>query len=206
MAAKKMLWIILTLLLNISTWGQSGKQIPLILQPDTRVWLEGTSTMHDYRANASRILGTVIADSAIFGEWKRNSSRLLHKVEMIIPVKSLLSGDEKLDENMYDALKADDHENITYRMSNASVAFAGGDTATLRTVGTLSVGGKEKESEMSVTLLRHEDGILRIKGNTDLLMTDFDIDPPTFMFVLTTDNKVKISFDLLLQPQTHVHK
>src|SRR5437867_1937653 len=102
-----MLWIILISFISISAFGQSKHQIPLILRPESRLWLEGTSTLHDYRADASTIHATVVADSMIFGEWRQSPSRLLHKVEMIIPIKSLLSGDEKLDDNMHDALNAD---------------------------------------------------------------------------------------------------
>ena len=185
-------------------FSQTQSSLPLAIQPASKLLLQGTSTMHDYSAKASVINGSIIVDSTAYQE--KDWSKFLQKVDISVPVKGLLSGDEKLDDNMHDALKAEDHENITYRMTNAVVAHAGGDTATLKIVGTLSVGGKEKETEMVVTLMKSQDGTLRIKGSTDLLMTDFDIDPPTFLFVLTTDNKVKISFVLIMQEHTHVHK
>jgi len=206
MARRHLHIMLMSLFLTHSTQAQPEHQLELAIQPASKLWLEGTSTMHEYTAKTTLIRGSAVVDSIAYAEGKGGQSTFLRNVEITIPVNTLSSGDEKLDENMYDALKGDDHESITYRMSNASVVYAVGDSATLTTVGTLSVGGKEKEVEMTVTLLKHEDGVLRIKGYTDLLMTDFDIDPPTFMFVLTTDNKVKISFDLLLQSQTEVHK
>ncbi|MBI1803750.1 MAG: YceI family protein [Ignavibacteriae bacterium] len=192
--------ILLNGLLVSSLWAQSGTRTQLTVSPESKLVLNGNSTMHEYSTSASQLSGTIMVDSLLFVEGKRDLSKPFHSVEITIPVKKMLSGNEKLDNNLYDALKADDHPDITYRMTDDSVIAAGNDSLTVRTAGTLAVAGKEKVIDMVVTVLKNHDSTLSINGSKELLMTDFDVDPPSMMLgLLKTDNAVVIHFNLRVQ-------
>ena len=156
--------------------------------------------MHEYSTRASLLSGTIIVDSLLFVEGKGTPSKPFHHVEITIAVNKMLSGNEKLDNNLYDALKADDHPDITYQITDDSVISAAKDSLTVRVAGKLAVAGKEKVIDMIVTVRKNQDGTLSIKGNKELLMTDFDVDPPSMMLgLLKTDNTVVIHFNLRAQ-------
>ena len=193
--------IILTLLV-FTVFSQAQMQI----HPESKLWLEGNSTIHENSAKASEISGSIAVDSMLFIEGKGNLSTLFQHADITIPVKKMLSGNEKLDNNMYDALKADDYPNIIFHLTKDSIiSNANKDSLIIGTAGTLAVAGKEKNIEMTVAFLKHHDGTLGIKGSKELLMTDFDIEPPSMMFgVVKTDNKVVIRFDLLLKSRYSV--
>ena len=183
-----------------SLWAQSGTHTQFTVLPESKLVLNGNSTMHEYSTRASLLSGTIIVDSLLFVEGKGTPLKPFYHVEITIAVKKMLSGNEKLDNNLYDALKADDHPDITYQITDDSVISAGKDSLTVRAAGKLAVAGKEKAIDMVVTVRKNQDGALTIKGSKELLMTDFDVDPPSMMLgLLKTDNAVVIHFNLRAQ-------
>ena len=81
---------------------------------ESRISLAGNSTMHEYSATASGIGGKVSADTGFFGRAGNGPAHLFREVRISIPVRNLKSGNEKLDDKMYDALGADDHPAIEF--------------------------------------------------------------------------------------------
>lgn len=190
------------LLWSLSTWAQSDST-KLNILPASRLWLEGTSTLHDYRSETSQLEGSVVADLSELDQ--RTDLGLSFKtVDLEIPVKTLHSGDRKLDANMYDAMNSDDHPVIRYRLLRTErlkdTSGALEKPFTYRTTGVLEVAGIEKEITMDVNV--SADSLVRVTGHKELLMSDFGIDPPSMMLgLLKTDDRVVIGFDVQLRPQ-----
>lgn len=172
----------------------------------SKLSLKGTSTMHDYACMSSQMLGTVVIDSEALAPGAGYPPHFFGSAEMTIPIKQISSGKDKLDDKMYELLVADDHPNITYRLTRDSVISGNGkDTLSVQTKGKLSVAGKENVIDMTVMVTTSADGVLSITGQKDLLMTDFNIEPPTMMFgMLKTDNKIVIDFTLFVQFDQHI--
>lgn len=181
-------------------------QVQLTIQPGSSIRLEGNSTIHEYSATTSKLSGSVVVDSFLFVEGKMSGSQIVQFVEINIPVRSLLSGNESLDDNLYDALNADDFPDIIYRSTGDTLlSQPKRDSLVLRTTGKLAVAGKENIIEMNGTLTIHPNRTISVKGSKELMMTDFGIEPPSMMLgVLKTDDKVVIRFELILQSQQHV--
>ena len=198
-----------TLLLLLITAGLSAQpagRTQLQVLPESKLRLDGNSTMHEYSAAASVISGTILVDSSLFSAVSAGLSRLFRQAELKIPVKKMNSGNEKLDDKMYDALKADDHPDITFRLtSDTTVSGTLKDTLKVNASGILSVAGKENPVELSFSLVRDQDNTVSIKGSKELLMSDFGIEPPSMMLgLLKTEDKVVIHFDLRLRSQETV--
>ncbi len=193
--------MLLLILLAGRLTAQPGNAVPISIQAGTTLRLDGNSTMHEYSATASVVTGSIMADSALLGWRPSGGARFFRQAELTIPVKEMHSGNAKLDDKMYDALGADDHPNILYRLTGDTiVAGSRADTLTLLTSGILSVGGKEKVIELPLVLTRDRDSTVHVRGRRDLLMTDFGIEPPSMMLgLLKTDDKVIISFDVRLR-------
>ncbi|TLY32904.1 MAG: YceI family protein [Ignavibacteria bacterium] len=196
-------FIQILLLVAAESFAQTAIPIQMQVQPESKLRLDGNSTMHEYSAAASVVSGTILVDSAFFSPVIVSPSRLFRRVDLTIPVKQMHSGNEKLDDKMYDALQADDHPDITFRLTGDTIVpGAPNDSLIVKASGILAVAGKEKPVELSVILVRNQDSTVSIKGSKELLMTDFGIEPPSMMLgLLKTDDKVVIHFDIRLRSQ-----
>src|SRR5206468_12605459 len=173
-----------------STQAQS---IHLAVGPESKLWVEGGSNLHDWSCKASSIDAAIDVDES-FIKSTTVSPTLLKKVQVKVPVRNLKCGNGKMDNNLYKALKADDTAEIGYILATFDVVpGATSDSFTVKTVGALTVAGTEKTVNMDVTAARLPDGGVRAEGSLALLMTDFGVKPPTALLgTLRTDNKITV--------------
>ena len=166
----------------------------LALRPDSKLWLTGSSTMHDYSSKATKLTatfhheqGTALAKGEAIATLIRN--RGVRAIEVSVPVTGLRSGKDGLDKNMFKALQAPKHPVIRFVMSGYEVTEGTkpGELA-IRAKGKLSVAGVEKEMAIAATAALEGD-VVRMRGRVPLKMTQFGIKPPTMMMgaVRTSD-------------------
>lgn len=176
-----------------------------VLNPGSKLWLEGNSTLHAYASTATKmeLSSEMVAsqEPRVVGDMTEMVKKGgMKKLELSIPVKSLKSGKKGLDKNMHESLKADSYPAIVFRLTQYEIAQSTVNQSPIliKAKGRLSLAGKEKEIDLSIKALLAVSGI-QASGTKELLMTDFGIKPPAMMLgVLKTDNKVVIRFDLLL--------
>ena len=180
-----------------------AQSVRLAVGPDSKLWIEGGSNLHDWSCKASAIEAAIDVDET-FIKTTAVSATSLKKVQVKVPVRNLKCGNGKMDNNLYKALKADDAPEIGYILGTFDVVpGATTDSFTVKAVGALSVAGTEKTVNMDVTAVRLPDGGVRAEGALPLLMTDFGVKPPTALLgTLRTDNKITVKFSLLVGPQT----
>jgi polyisoprenoid-binding protein YceI len=171
----------------------SANPIHIFIQPTSSIILKGTSTFHDFECSTKTFEGTIDIDAA---------QRSFVSAEVSIPVKSIHSDNSSMDEKMYDALNADKYPDIHFSLTSSDsmwITKTGAADTNVYLRGTLMISGKHQAIDLHVAAARHANGILTIKGTKKILMTDYGIDPPTFMLgVLKTGNEVTVefSFDL----------
>jgi polyisoprenoid-binding protein YceI len=192
----------LTALLTIAG-SVSAQSVRVSVGPDSKLWVEGGSNLHDWSCKASSMDAAIEVDEA-FLKATTVSTTFLKKVQVKVPVRNLECGNGKMDNNLYKALKADETPEISYILGTFEVVpGAEKDTFTLKAVGALTIAGTEKTVNMDVSAARLADGSIRAEGSVPLLMTDFGVKPPTALLgTLRTDNKVTVKFSLLVGPQT----
>jgi hypothetical protein len=165
----------------------------LVLAPESRLWLEGDSSLHPFASTATAI--------AIEGEAASLEEALDggKTVSIRVPVMGLKSGKSGLDQNMRKALKEDAHPEILFRLTNLSRTPEEGGNLLLTAEGVLTVAGEEKTAvlKMRAANLGKQ---LRVTGETPLRMTDFGIKPPSMMMgAVKTRDEVIVRFDLLIE-------
>src|SRR5438132_335063 len=85
-------------------------------QPESKVRIDGTSTIHDWTVQGTIIGGFVEADPT-FAKAPGTVSKMNPKVEVTIPVRSLKSDQAKaMDNVMYEAMKQKEFPKIEYRL------------------------------------------------------------------------------------------
>jgi hypothetical protein len=187
----------------------SAVPLAVTLGPGSTLWLEGTSTLHDYESRTSETAIAMIrdpaapqpSDAAAFEALIRASG--VRGVDVRVPVLSLRSKKSGLDRNLWRTLQADAHPAIHCQIDRATVTSSatGGDTLGIRAEGTLEVAGRTRPITLEARAWRAASGIW-ISGSTPLLMSDFGIKPPTMMMgTLRVANRVTVHYRLLLTPE-----
>lgn len=186
--------------LAAATAAGAQETMKLQLEPGTELSISGTSTVHEFACKTSRIDATLVVDRGYTKDLTK-VARPIVSVRVEIPAKSLDCGNGKMNNNMYGTLNADKNPMITYVLSGYDIQNATTSGFGAKTTGVLTISGKEKTISMDVKADRVDDTKATAKGEQSILLTDFGIKPPSFMFgTLKVGNEIKIKFNLKAGP------
>lgn len=154
-----------------------------IAQPFTsasRMFVDGTSTIHDWTIETQRVDGRVYAKGAV-----------VDSVSFTVAAQSLKSGKGGMDDKVYEALQANRHPNI--RVKAGRVDLSSG-TGTVQ--ATVTIAGTTKT--LPVTVRRAVSGnTVSYTGQIAFKMTDFRVSPPTAMMgAIKAGDAITLRFDL----------
>jgi len=183
--------------------AQSASAIRLRLDPASELTIEGTSTLHDFHCKTNKINAYVDVDPAYTKDLTK-VSRPIAAVKVNIVVKTLTCGNGQMDRNMYGTLKADENQLIKYTLSGYDIlgGTASPSSFVANTNGTLVVAGQERPIAMKISAERTNDGKAIAQGEQTLRMSDFGIEPPSFMFGrLKVGDQIKVKFNLKAGPE-----
>jgi polyisoprenoid-binding protein YceI len=182
--------ILLTFLTFILVAPVSGQSYRLT---KSDISIAGTSNLHDWESAVTKISwrGTFGFTDGVLSE--------LSDVKVNIPVEGIISTKGRImDGKTHDALKQEEHPNITFTMTSATITNNGTKVAAK---GRLTVAGVTKTITLQVMITPLADGQYQVAGAYPMKMTDFGIDPPTALLgSLTTGDDVTIKFNLTLSP------
>lgn len=199
---RKTLFTLSALIAAAATAGAQGPSaIRLRLEPGTELSIEGTSNVHGFTCKTNKINAYIDVDPAYTKDLTK-VARPIASVKVNIAVKSLKCGNGKMDENMYNTLKADENQLIRYTLSSYDILDGSATAFAAKTTGTLTILGKDKVIDMKIDAARLNEGKATAQGEQTLLITDFGIKPPTFMFgTLKVGNEIKVRFTLKAGPE-----
>jgi hypothetical protein len=184
-----------------------GVPLPLTLGAGSTVWLDGTSSLHEFESRTSDFSARFQRDPAtrepvdVAGLDQLIRTSGVTGLDVDIPVAAMRSGKSGLDKNMQKTLKADQFPSIRFQLGRyALTATSAADTAAVQAEGTLTVAGHERPSTLNARAYRSAQGVW-VEGTQSLLMTDFGIRPPTMMLgALKVGDRVTVHYRLLLVP------
>jgi hypothetical protein len=184
-----------------------GSTLPVVASASS-LTLDGDSSLHRYSAKAHDMeVGIGVDDARLasaeqpLGVEALILGHFVRTFQLLVPTKKLTSGEKSLDANMRKALK---NEDIRFQMDSYDVlpSAKGGPALTVELHGRLTLAGVERKIDVGATGVRVADG-LRISGSKDLLMTDYQIKPPTLMFgTIKTKDLITVKFTTTLQRGT----
>jgi polyisoprenoid-binding protein YceI len=190
------------LLLAVSAAAQTLRYEP---QPSgSKVRIDGTSTLHKWTVDGPTVNGFIEADSGFPESALADPKAAAPVVQVSIPVDSLKSFDELMDQVMQDHMDMARYPRIEYRLVSLKPRSAAGAAGPLKfdATGTLTVSGTAQTVTMPVTIERVDRTAIKVAGSTPLKMTDFGVEPPAprilGMPTIKTGNDVTISFEWLL--------
>jgi polyisoprenoid-binding protein YceI len=189
---------IAALLALTATVARAQETTRVNVAPESKLWIDGTSNLHGWSCKAEKIEAAIDLDATAAVTLAVAPPKALKRVDVKVPVKSLKCGHGAMDDNLYKALNADATPEISYILATFEAAPGDAkDSFTLKTVGTLTIAGKENKIAMDVEATRMPDGTVKAKGVVPIKMTDYGIKPPTAIFGrLKTGDEVKVNFEL----------
>jgi hypothetical protein len=156
--------------------------------------ITGTSTMHEWTSKVNEIVfdGQVSMDSG-----KITS---INNVTVKVPVSSIKSERGNLmDRNTWNSLRKDEYPNIDFNLSEASIINKQNGDIAIHAVGELTLIGNTRTTDIDMSATLTDAKTLFISGSKDLLMSDFDMEAPSFLFgAYTTGDLVTFDFELTM--------
>ncbi|MEO5590173.1 MAG: YceI family protein [Gemmatimonadaceae bacterium] len=173
-------------LVGVATMGAHAvRPEELSLSTDSRLWLEGTSTVKSFKCVAEKVQTDVSA------ELTDAPVKMVRAAELKVPVGKLECGNGTMNDHLRDALKANKNPNILWKMTSYEVQ---GSTAVIQ--GKLTIAGKENTIELRGTGTANDGGI-RFKGSRELNMKEFGVKPPSLMLgTMRVGEKVTVRYEL----------
>lgn len=191
-------WVIMgTILFFSASVFTQAQNVQYNISQESTMKINGTSNVHDWEAEVKSIRGTVVSKEKAANP---NISGLdISNVMLIIPAKQILSDNSGMNRRIHDALKADEHAHIIFRLQSVKfIEDAGGNNPNFIAKGTINIAGETKtiEVELKGQVLRN--GNLRFTGTHKLKMSDYNVERPTAMLgSVRAGDEVEITFNLL---------
>ncbi|MBP3191807.1 YceI family protein [Natronogracilivirga saccharolytica] len=232
---------------------------------DSKLWLEGSSSVHSFDCVAMSIEGTAymenygtmrkdpdiagqahdgggpyvetssaatpahLAGNAGSGNSNEGSRTDNHasgesagsgdqpglNVNLKVPIESFDCGRSRMNRDMYEALKSDEYEYITFDFEKADPieengskpdSLFAGDFRAYTIEGTLNVAGVDRKITLITQGRSEGDGRYRVKGHKEISMHDFDIEPPTALGgLIRAHEDLTVFFDLIVLAKQDNH-
>jgi polyisoprenoid-binding protein YceI len=173
--------------------------IPLDLQPESKLWVAGTSTVRSFQCQASSFdakvesLGSDAVAAVLAGQ------KAVTGVEVTIPSEKLDCKNGTMNEHMRKAIKAKDFATIVFKATSYDLTRAGENMAVTLN-GSLTLGGVEKPITVNAQAKPGANGTLVVSGTREIRMTEFGLKPPTLMLgTMKVDDKLTVGFDVVLK-------
>lgn len=191
---------LLIILMSASNFCQNGSSLISRFQPESKLWLEGTSTLHDFTITANNIKSSISFENSMNENNSLEEFKITY-LKLIVPIWKLDSGNESMDENMQEALSAEVNPNIVFELISPVVfSFKNViDSITINATGNLTVAGTKKSVDLNITVVTQSENEFEFKGEIKLLMTDFGVEPPSMFFgTMNTGNEITVKFEMIL--------
>ena len=157
--------------------------------------IKGTSNLHNWQstANEVRANGSMDLEAGVL--------KTVQSLSVEIPVKTIKSTKGSImDNKTYDALKANDYPNITFKLEKVTGLDNKGGSCDINSSGYLTIAGVTNRIDLYVQGKVGSDGSITFNGSKKLKMTDYKIKPPTaLMGTMTTGDEVEIVFQVTLK-------
>ena len=176
----------------------TAAQAQYTVRPDSRFWIDGTSTVNSFTCAASEVAGFGSVDEEAMGDARRADLR----AEVVIPVRAFDCGLRQMNRDFYEALKGKAYPAVRFALRRAELLASDGrsEWTPVRVWGAITLAGEQRAVTVTARGQRLADGRVRIQGRHPLRMTDFGIEPPTGLLGLVrAHDDIVVRFDLVAE-------
>jgi len=164
----------------------------LVQGKDAVVTVQGSSNVHDWTETATSIESQ--------GDFKMEGDKLrsLRSFSFSATAKGLKSDHSSMDNRTYSTIKADKFPMITYKLNSAVVTLIQKNKYAIKATGDLTIAGATQTIVLNVNAVVNADNTISCTGSQKIQLTDYKIDPPSFMLgAMKVKNDLTIQFNLV---------
>lgn len=167
-----------------------GRQKLAIVASLSRVGFDAKSTLHDFSGVTQKVEGELVVDLAQPGASPSG------KLE--VDASSLDTGLADRDENMRELLKTKEHSKLVFEWTGfePDKVDIAAQKVTGKARGNLTLRGKSREVSMPVTVTVDASKRVGIEGELTIQLTDFGIEPPSQLGMISVEDKLKLWISL----------
>ncbi|GAC1300207.1 MAG: hypothetical protein NVSMB24_00270 [Mucilaginibacter sp.] len=152
----------------------------------------GSSNVHDWTMTS-----TAMESHGDF-TFEGGNLRSVLAFSFSLDAKSLKSDHESMDNRTYTTVKANQYPKITYKLTRAVITTVQKNKYSIKTTGDLKIAGATQTITMTVNAVVNPDNSISCTGSHSIKLTDFNIDPPSFMLgAMKVKNDLTIQFNLV---------
>jgi hypothetical protein len=154
----------------------------------SRIWVEGTSTLHAWTCNAPQINGTLDATSNETGITG------ITGLTVAVPVSALDCDNGTMNGKLRDALGA---SGIGFTLNDARVGNVNNGRFAVEANGLLTIRNTTRSYRIAAEGREVGNGQYRFTGSVPITMSDFGVRPPTALLgTIRTGDRVTVHFDV----------
>ena len=192
-------------ILGLMTAGQQVKAqtaYKLVQGKEVNIKVLGSSNVHDWQ------MASVAMESQ--GDFIINAEHQLTGIPAFgfsLDAKSLKSEHQTMDERTYKTMKADQYPKVVYKLTSAAITEVEKGKYTIKTTGRLTIAGVTQTINMAVHAVVNADNTIVCTGSEPLKLTDYKIEPPSFMLgAMKVKNDLTIQFNLVYKSNPLISK
>jgi len=156
-----------------------AQDVTLNIQGTPQITIDGDSNVRSWDADVKSVSADLVLTNIENITLDNITAESFKSMTITMPVESIDSGSRSLTRNIKNYLKEDDHPNITFTLNRVTDIQIENDSAIITAEGVINAAGKDHTVTMNVNASMNPDGSINFNGEQELLMTSFDIDPPT---------------------------
>jgi len=169
-----------------NTYAQKEYQI---IPEKSELTIDGTSTLHDWQMTANDFICTASID---FDALKNKQIKYVH---FQCDAEKILSDKNAMDKKAHKALKVDEFPKVEFAFQSVKSFEQKEDQFAGEIIGFLTLAGQKKEITIPFIGKILSESQFDISGTVPLIMSDFGISAPVFMFgAVKTGDDVNIKF------------
>ncbi|UKJ08025.1 YceI family protein [Solitalea lacus] len=171
-----------------------------LAEKESKIFIHGTSSVHDWTALCDQRLGSVSLTI------EKNRLKSLQTFSLSIKAKSIRSIDEKgayyddvMDGRIWKALEIDKFSDITISLKQIKAIKPVADKAEVDVIALVTIHGVKKEVPVKIVVETIGSSI-KVSGKKQIKMLDYGVQPPTILLeFLKTGNEIIIDFELFFK-------
>lgn len=164
---------------------------------DVTMQLLGTTPIRDWKMSAHGLSGEARMTMSAERELLE-----IRDLEFSLPVHNLRGDVRAMEEDAYEALKADRHREITFKLRSATVTPKTATHYIVAAKGALTVAGVTREVTLKMYSNIGTDGAVTFTGSQVVRMSDYNVERPTLLFgAIKAGDDMTLTYKLIFTKQ-----
>lgn len=172
-------------------WSSVANAQVLKLDPKTyTITISGTTNIHNFVSNVTQVSSEIVL----------KTSKQVQSLTVIIPVKSIKSGDKIMDSKTYETFKVENYPTIVFKLVELKSFQIHAADVSVELLGTLTMAGVTNTISLKSNGHIVRPGVYSFNGKVPIKMTDYGMKPPTAMMgLMKVGDEVVINYSVTFE-------